>query len=407
MLLTTRDARRIVKYVTCLLLLLAGLAGCADLFSEDVAKAPINMPTVPLPTSTQLQAIQNEKEEQYLAALNYWKHAQGVINSKIASLDEELKNISENHAQNGIAYFEVKKSDKALHEFLEALRYDPSNRVALDYLQNRYVVGRYTQYTVKKADSFLKIAETVYGSPTYEFVVILFSDAGRQEDLEEGSALSLAVLDSFYSQALLDYRKNIRVVRKLFKAKKYVEVLPLAETILKENPGDEEASYIVNMSLLRRAEESQAESRFEEAILALKQVDPAFRKVKKLIKEIRQKQAEQAEQVEKNTILANSELFQRGMNFYADGRYLEAREVYLQIDSNYEEVEKGLADVQEKLNIQAEFHFKEGIKFFVEEDLTGAISEWEKTILLNPSHLDAINSIEKARNLLQKVKEIN
>jgi len=402
--LAAQRTARIVTHATCLLLLLSALAGCGDLFSVNTDKMQNSPPTVPFPADTQLRAIQNEKEDQYLAALDYWKHAQGIINSKIASLDRELKNLAEEHVENGIAYFEVKQGDKAAHEFLEALRYDPTNPTALDYLQNRYEAGRFIPYTVKEGDSFIKIAETVYGSSTYEFALIHFSDAGVEEDIEVDSELSLAVLDSFFPQALIDYKKNIRVARKLFKAENYEAVLPLAGSILRDHPGDEEASYIVNMSLLRRAEELQARDRFEEAINSLKQVDPPFKNVKPIIAEIREKQEEEAE---KEAILTNSDLFQSGKKLFAEGRYMEALETYLQIDPDYRGREKALADVREKLQIQAEFHFKEGVNFFVEEDLAAAISEWEKTILLDPGHLNAINSIEKARNLLQKVKEIN
>jgi tetratricopeptide (TPR) repeat protein len=405
--LAAKRTARIVTYSAGLLLLLSGLSGCSDMinmFNRDALKIQNSSTDVPFPAPEQQQAIQNEKEEQYLAALDYWKHAQGIIDSKIATLDRELKNIATEHVENGIAYFEVKQGEKAAHEFLEALRHDPTNATALDYLQNRYEADRSIPYTVKEGDSFIKIAETVYGSATYEFALIYFSDAGNEEDLQVGSELSLAVLDSFFSQALIDYKKNTRVARKLFKAGDYKAVLPLAASILRDHPGDEEASYIVNMSLLRRAKELQDRDRFEEAINSLKQVDPAFKNVKPIIAEIREKQAEETE---KETIMANSDLLQRGKKLFAQGRYSEALETYLQIAPHYSGREKAVAEVKEKLQIQADFHFKKGVKYFVEEDLVAAISEWEKTILLDPGHVNAINSIEKARNLLQKVKEIN
>ncbi len=304
----------------------------------------------------------------------------------------------------GSPFLKIRKGEAAFREFLEALRYDPSNDVALDYVKNRYQAGRYISYTIEKDDSLIKIAETVYGSSTYDFAIILFSDINKDADLVEGSTLSLAALDSFHSPALLDYRKNIGTARKLFKEGHYEEAIPLAASILDDNPEDTEASYIVNMSLLRYAEVLQAGTRHSDAIAVLQQVSPSFKNVRKNIEEIRQ---QQKEQTEKEAMGTNRALFQQGKKLFAEGKYLEALNSYRQINGSYEGLDSAVKQVTEKLKMQAEMHYKKGVKFFVEEDLTAAISEWETAVKLDPENSNALNSIEKARDLLQKVKEIN
>lgn len=393
---------RITENTIFLVLIMSVLAGCADMPGRDTT-IDSDVYIEPLRSSTQVQVVKNEREEQYLEALDFWRHAEGAVKRKITSISEQLEEISKDHSQRGVVNFWEKKGDIAFREFIEALRFDPFNIVALDYLQNRYETGRFVLYTVKDTDTFAKIAETVYGSFTYEFVVAHFSDAGREKDLTPGSMIRLAVLDSFYSQALLDYSKDIRVARKLFKAEKYEEVLPVAETILGKHPKDSEASYIVNMSLLKIAENQQTQRRFEEAIETLSRVDPSFKNVKKMIRKIRELQEEK---VSKDSLLANSELFKKGEKLYGEKRYLEARESFLQVDSQYDGLEQAIVNVNKELGIQAESHFKDGVKLFVEENLAAAITEWEKTLQFDPDHLNALKSIVKARKLLEKMKEI-
>ena len=55
---------------------------------------------------------------------------------------------------------------------------------------------------------------------------------------------------------------------------------------------------------------------------------------------------------------------------------------------------------------QAETHYRAGVAHFVNEDLEGAITEWEKTLALNPEHQKAKRDIKDARNLLEKWKQI-
>jgi hypothetical protein len=54
----------------------------------------------------------------------------------------------------------------------------------------------------------------------------------------------------------------------------------------------------------------------------------------------------------------------------------------------------------------AEAHYIKGVKFFVEEDVEGAIQEWETTLSLEPNHPKAKKDIENARKLLQNLEKI-
>ena len=55
---------------------------------------------------------------------------------------------------------------------------------------------------------------------------------------------------------------------------------------------------------------------------------------------------------------------------------------------------------------QAEVHYLQGVKHFLNEELNDAINEWEKTLTLDPEHEKAKNNIQNARSLLEKLKKI-
>ncbi len=100
---------KLLQRTACLILLLSGLVACGDMFQAGSVQRQREALDVPLPADAQRRAMQNEKEEQYLAALSYWKHAEGAISARISVLSKHLKTISDEHAQNGIALFEDKK----------------------------------------------------------------------------------------------------------------------------------------------------------------------------------------------------------------------------------------------------------------------------------------------------------
>lgn len=399
---------RVVRTLCCLLAVLPALAGCAGIepqSGEDAASTVMagQSPAL-LPDSDQLQALRDERSGRYQKALTYWREVEVLVDEKITALTGQLQELADIYARQGVALFERKDGDGARQVFLEALRLDPQNETALDYLKNRYQAERTIEYTVREGDTFAAIAESVYGSADYAFAVRHLSDGGRQDEPGVGDILLLADLNTLYSQILLDYSKQIRIARRLFADQEYEAVLSVALSILGDNPGDEEASYILNRSLLHLADRLRDKQRYDEAIATLTRVDPAFKNVSPLIEQLRQ---EQRRKMESDRLQANVELFRRGEQLAARGDYLEALATFLQVDSTYDGVQRAIAGVKKQLAAQAEEQFKQGVKLFVEEDLSGAIAAWEKALRFDPNHTNAADSLEKARRLLERVREIN
>jgi tetratricopeptide (TPR) repeat protein len=377
-------------------------ASCAQSPEQDPAAALTNIPVL-LTDVEQRLALLDEREANYLEAYTYWSQAEQLLNRKLTQLSQELQRSSQVHLRKGVSLFEAGQHQRALEEVVTSLRYYPANQAALDFLKAKYRPGSYLPYTVQDSDTPAAIAEKMYGSTSYSFLVIHFSEAG-DKGLTAGQEIGLVQLDSFQPRERLGYNRDILVARKLFKAGDFSSVLPLARNLLEEHPGDQEASYIINMSLLGIARNQQEQEQFEEAITTLTQVDPAFKKVNRQIQTIRglqlEKQLEQAE-------FSDDKLLQMAEDLYDQGNYLKARTVLEQTGQDFPGRDTAFARIQAKLDQKAEYHYKKGVKYFVDEKLEEAISEWQETLRLNPEHRNGRISLKQARDLLDKYKKIN
>ena len=51
-------------------------------------------------------------------------------------------------------------------------------------------------------------------------------------------------------------------------------------------------------------------------------------------------------------------------------------------------------------------HYLQGVKHFLNEELIDAIKEWEMTLALDPGYKKAEESIQKAQEVLEKLKQV-
>jgi tetratricopeptide (TPR) repeat protein len=90
---------------------------------------------------------------------------------------------------------------------------------------------------------------------------------------------------------------------------------------------------------------------------------------------------------------------------YNDGKYGEARTCFAMVlkeDAGNAEASSFL----KRMVTEAETHYRNGVKYFINEKMDLAIAEWEQTIALNPNHAEARRDMEKARDILKKLKQI-
>ena len=392
------------KFSACQLILLVFLSTLTACIPAQKTEKTALEPIVPLPAATQAKVLEAEKSGDLLKSLDGWKKANSFIIDRINVITAQLAAQAEESSTEGAELYKNREIKPAFEKFVEALKMDPNNGTARDYLITKYRPARYLPHTIRKDENYASMAEEVYGSESLEVIARYFSMTDSKKSLVEGNIISLPTLDSFYSPSLNDYRRNLLAARKQFKYGQYEKAVELAAALMKDNPTDEEPSYIFNMSLLKISSQQVTDHKFDQAISTLEQVDPNFKNLKDDIAEIRQLKEEY---LQENAQLTYKRHYMEGIKKYRNGDYLSAIESFQQVAPDYEGIAETIIMVENKIKQEAESHFKEGVKLFVEERLEDAITEWEKALKLDPNHANALSSVEKARHLLEKVNKIN
>ncbi|MBU0769084.1 MAG: hypothetical protein KJ687_08335, partial [Proteobacteria bacterium] len=104
--------------------------------------------------------------------------------------------------------------------------------------------------------------------------------------------------------------------------------------------------------------------------------------------------------------LISTSLCQQGRDLFIRKKYDEALHVLDKADPADDCAEKIRLAVKKAIKEQAEAHYIQGVKHFLNEELQSAIIEWEKTLKLNPKHDKAKKNINKARSLLEKLNKV-
>ena len=104
--------------------------------------------------------------------------------------------------------------------------------------------------------------------------------------------------------------------------------------------------------------------------------------------------------------LINEAYYSKGTVLSKKRKYTQSLEMYEEVEPGYRDVEIRISQVRNAIQTQANKYYRQGVNFYVNENLPGAIDAWEKTLALDPDHQKASQDIEKARQLLKKLQAI-
>ncbi len=388
-------------YSLTFLFLLHFFAGCAS--QQTTTTQVASSVVVLLPQAEQEKAIVSEQEQDYFTALEYWQNARDSVEDKISFITTKMEKRAQSLAEEGTILFDAGESEQALQKFFTSLRYDPQNDTALEYLTKKYTPQEFITYEIEENDSFSTIAKKVYGSIQEKFFVLHYSRIPSEEKLKTGKIIKLPEVESFILRKVAKENKEIYTARKLFKEEKFAELVPLSERLLEKNPGDQEASYLLNSSLIGLSKQLRDEEKYAEAIAALERVNPNFKNVKPDIAELKAEQEEKAKAIKTPS---DAELLKRGKQLFAQKKYTEALQVYKEVDPLFEGVDRAINEVLAVMQKEADEYYKKGVKYFINDDLPAAIEEWQKTLAIDPDHKKAQDYLAKAQQLLEKVEAI-
>jgi len=351
------------------------------------------------------------------------------IVGKISDLKLTIDNKSDKYFKKGEKYYNQNKFEEARKQFLTALRYNPDHKDALDYLKNRLIPKEYINYTLEKNDSLKIISNKFYKDPELAYLIVYFNNLKSDTKPKPGEILKIPILEPEFNQTIGDRRQDMISAKNLLGEKRFQEVVVITNKILGNDPLNKEAIKLKNEAFYQIGIQLGSQEKYFEAIDTFKKIMPEYEGVNVAIQEAIQHELLKAENLLKekkyeesidlaekilgydpsNTAankLISTSLCEQGRDLFIRKKYDEALHVLDKADPADDCAEKIRLAVKKGIKEQAEAHYIQGVKHFLNEELQSAIIEWEKTLKLNPKHDKAKKNINKARSLLEKLNKV-
>ncbi len=351
------------------------------------------------------------------------------IVGKISDLKLTIDNKSNKYFKKGEKFYNQNKFEKARKQFLTALRYNPDHKDALDYLKNRLIPKEYINYTLEKNDSLKIISNKFYKDPELAFLIVYFNNLKSDTEPKPGEMLKIPILEPEFNQTIGDRRQDMISAKNLLGEKRFQEVVVITNKILGNDPLNKEAIKLKNEAFYQIGIQLSSQKKYFEAMDTFKKITPEYEGVNGAIQEAIQHELLKAENLLKekkyeeaidlaekilgydpsNTAankLISTSLCQQGRDLFIRKKYDEALHVLDKADPADDCAEKIRLAAKKAIKEQAEAHYIQGVKHFLNEELQSAIIEWEKTLKLNPKHDKAKKNINKAGSLLEKLNKV-
>lgn len=421
---------------------LAVTCGCA-LFQPTGTRTPAGQAVDTTPAAYIQRARDLEKRSELRQALLAWRVAAALDNESpavataIADLETRIDQATKLQFDKGMAYYQAGKLEDARMAFLQTIHLNPDHRGARYYLKIRLHSTNQTVYRVKRGDSYSKIAADTYKDARKAYLIAYFNNRNPHKPLLTGTILLLPALDPHF----LDPRKEINdwVTRARIALEQgdYDDVLDLTALIDKAAPGHSESRKLRDEAYYQQGLDLIEQQRYLEALETLKKVGKRHKKRNTAIRKARQhiqtralneklKDAQRylkqkkyssvihvTEQVLKQSPknakakeLFNAANYAMGKQLLDHGEEAAAAQYLGVVDNSYQDTRQLLSLALARMRAQAETHYRNGVKHFINEDLEKAVKAWERALELNPKHPKARQDIENARRLLKKWKAI-
>lgn len=351
------------------------------------------------------------------------------IIGKISDLKLTIDIKSNKYFKKGKQFYIQNKVEEARKQFLTALRYNPEHEGALDYLKNRLIPREYINYTFQKNDSLKIISNKFYKDPELDFLIAYFNNLKSNIEPVPGEILKFPVLEPELIQTIGDRRQDVILAKNLLEKKRYQEVIVITQKILENDPLNKDAIKLKNEAYYQIGIRLSSQEKYFEAIDTIKKITPEYEGVNSVIQDaiqhllikadklLKENKYEESLDIAKKILsydqsntaakkLISVSFCQQGKDLLIRKKYDEALHVLDKADPADNCVEKIRLAVKKAIKQEAEAHYIQGVKHFLNEELQSAIKEWEKTLKLNPEHDKAKLNIKNARSLLEKLKKV-
>ena len=358
-----------------------------------------------------------------------------VAIESIQRIKQTAAKAANDHFQRGSKFYQAGDYKKALREFLIALRTKPDHRQARHYLKTRLQNPQHTTYQVQPGDSFTRIAAKIFKDPGKAYIIAYFNGLDPKKPLLIGQTLWLPAIDPNY----LKPRSNVSILlekaQSAYAEKRYDETVSLTRKIHDEVPDHPKARLLADAAHFDMGMDMLKQKAYMAAVEQFKQVSPNFKgrnqaiakarnHIKQLVTEKKLSQAQLhlrnndwqrvinvAEEILEHDpnnaqakMLFSNASYNLGKFMLDRGDVSQAVKLLDRIDPSYEDTGQMLSLARARMKSQAETHYRNGVKHFINEDLELAIKDWKRALELNPEHPKARQDIENAEHLLDKLE---
>ncbi len=348
-----RHIAGLVKRITCtafvrfslIWLLFLILSGCASL---PTSRFP------DLEFKTRARALSCEDRGELRQALYHWRILHGLLpedrqaEKRIESLSHRLKSMAREHYLAGLELQREGNLSAAGNEFIEALAADPADEQAFTSLQ---------RITRPASINYQSACMRIAPEPTARDVKRLdYSSSTRREPIRSPGLLKLWITKAECNLELEQYEKSLAQVKRA----------------LLIDPGNPDALRIKEMTIYREGKRELQQGNLSRAIKLLSRLNPDYRDVDEIKSLIEKQLADQKKSTAKIVESAKID-----------------KEQPVKIDKE-----------------KADLHYKQGLKYFLKENLEQAIKEWELALKYNPRHSYAAHDLADARRLQVNLNNI-
>ena len=327
------------------------------------------------------------------------------LNNKIKNLEDTMRVIAETHYMQGLSHQQKGEYQLAQNEFLQVLRYNPNHQGALEMLKPPKPIDaeHYIVHKVKPNESLSKIAIIYYGDYKKFPIIAQFNNISDATKVSVGDLIKVPKLRGI---PFLPPDKPSEEEKKVKKTAPPHEDIP--SKIASEKPDTppvekkpatpvepEVTEKEIKKPPIKTEDDSRDrgieyfnKNKYSEAIIQL------------------EKALSKNPNDEKTIHYLYLSYLQQAMVLYEKKDFLPAKNAFDRALSYNNDCEKCLTYSDKSEQEYKELHYNKGIAFFAKEQLTEAISEWELVTALDPDYKKVKENITKARQYLEKLKEI-
>lgn len=355
----------------------------------------------------------------------------------IARIERYLTQTARKHYRQGLKDYNAGDYRNAFRNFMITLRHQPHHEKARHYLKIRLQNKEQATYQVQPGDSYIRIASTIYHDASKAYMIAYFNDMNPRAPLMIGTTLMLPSFEPNYMKPSSNIKVLLDEAQDAFEKKRYTRVFAITQKIQEEIPGHTKARRLADAAHFHEGERLLKKKRYLAAVEQFKQISDAYKgrdhaiaqaraKIKRLAVDQKLKEAQDhlrssnwqsainaAEEILANDpgntqarILFSNAGYNLGKQMLEHGKTAQAADLLSRIDPAYEDTGDLLSLARARMRAEAETHYRDGVKHFINEDLESAIEDWKQALELNPEHPKARQDIENAQRLLDKLRTL-